>query len=349
MTLLCGAAIVGCGQRSSEQVGTPARVVAAAPSPEVAMEAPPPPPPPPVDVVEIRVLSAELAGRMANGEHWDREDAEAGAGVPKALRRYVELHPELTGYTDWIGLPVDDDRFAEEVSESPAADPMVVVELDGAVARSQVVARSFTPVWDFSFRFLYGQLGARVGVPRGSLARIHVLDYDGPGAVDAAGTTVIPVDELLAKPVHELGPFGSVKKLLVEVRTLDPPEAEDAAVEKRLAVPGTVPWTDTGIDLEAGQRVVIRAADEVCTGPETPYCSGPEGQREPDTRNNLPGFLALGHGALVAAVGDTRFAIQREQRFVAPASGRLRLGVNDTDVENNHGAYAVHIVIYELP
>jgi hypothetical protein len=101
--------------------------------------------------------------------------------------------------------------------------------------------------------------------------------------------------------------------------------------------------------LQAGQRVLIRAADEVCTGPELRFCSGPEGQRRADARNNLPGFLELGHGALIAAVGDARFAVQRELGFVAPASGSLLLGVNDRDVVNNSGSYAAHIVVYALP
>ncbi|GAB4564494.1 MAG: hypothetical protein Tsb0020_14750 [Haliangiales bacterium] len=332
-------ALAGCNPRPPAEAAPRASVV------EPAEE----PPPPPVDLVQITVLSAEIQGRMANGQHWDDDDDEPSGTGAKLFERYLEYHPELFGYTDWVGIPITDPELPEQAEDSEAADPMVLIELDGAVARSPVIPRSFTPVWDFAYRFLYGQLGERVGVPRGSLARIHVVDYDGPGDFEAVGTTVIPIDELLAAQVHEIGPFGAVAKLILQVDVIPPPAAPDARTSTRLAVPGTAPWTDTGIDIQAGQRVLIRAADEVCTGSSMPYCSGPEGQREPDTRNNLPGFLALGHGALVGAIGDTRFAVLRQREFIAPAGGRLMLGVNDESVGNNRGAYAVHVEVYEVP
>ena len=330
-------ALAACAQRPSEPVDAPMQPRPAEPPSE-----------PPV-LVHMTVVSAELKGQMASGAAWDDKDERGPDQLPQPLLRYLDQHPALA--SGWLGVPVDDDALPANAQASTAPDPMVVIELDdGPVFRSHAVLRSFTPLWDFSFRFVRGQAGEYQGVPRGATARIHVFDYDGPARVEAIGTAVVALDELLAQPVATLGPFGGVTSLVLQARTLAVPEDIDAVLlEQRVAVPGKGPWIDTGIVLLAGQRVLIRAADQVCTASTLASCSGPEGQRAPDPRNNLPGFPTLGHGALVAAVGDVRLAVQRELAFVAAASGRLLLGVNDHHVENNRGAYEAHIVVYAVP
>jgi hypothetical protein len=201
--------------------------------------------------------------------------------------------------------------------------------------------RAFNPVWDFTLQFPVGPGYSA----RDTTVRVQVVDYDGPTRFDTLGSTVISVDELLAKPLHQLGAFGSVKQLTVEVATIEVDDPKPEPSVFRIAVPGNAKWTDTGVELTAGQRVAIDAADEVCTsGEKLSACSGPEGQRKTSSYN-LPGFDSLGHGALVAALGDTRFSIGRDRTFIAPSSGRLRLGVNDTKSDDNRGAYAVRIKV----
>lgn len=338
-------ALAACAQRPPDPTAPPMRPRPALPAPEP----PAPPPPPPPELVQMTVVSAELQGQMASGGAWDSRDDGGPVQLPQPLARHVEQHPELA--LDRLGVAIDDEELPARAQASPAPDPMVVIELgDGPVFRSHAVLRSFTPLWDFSLRFVRGQVGEYQGVPRGAIARIHVFDYDGPGRLEPIGTAVMPLDELIAQPVATLGPFGGVTSLVLQTRTLPLPEDPDAVLlEQRVAVPGQGPWIDTGVVLQAGQRVLIRAADQVCTAPALGTCSGPEGQREPNPRFNRPGFPALGHGALVAAVGDTRFAVQRELAFVAAASGRLLLGVNDSHVDNNSGAYVAHIVVYAAP
>jgi hypothetical protein len=330
-------ALAACAQHSPEPTEAPVQ-----PAPAL-------PPPDPPELVQMTVVSAELQGQMASGAAWDGKDERGPAQLPQPLARYLEQHPEVA--PDWLGIPLGEEELPEQAQASPAPDPMVVIELgDGPVFRSHAVPRSFTPLWDFSFRFVRGQLGEYAGVPRGATARIHVFDYDGPGRIESIGTAVVPLDGLLAQPVATIGPFGGVTSLVLQTRLLAPPEHPDAVLlEQRVAVPGKGPWIDTGIVLQAGQRVLIRAADQVCTASTLASCSGPEGQRAADPRNNLPGFPALGHGALVAAVGDVRLPVQRELAFVAAAGGRLLLGVNDHHIENNSGAYQAHIVVYAVP
>jgi hypothetical protein len=333
---LAALALVACAQRPPDPTEPPMR-----PRPAL-------PPPEPTELVQMTVVSAELQGQMASGAPWDGDD-ESPVPLPQPLARYLEQHPELA--SDWLGVVVGDDEMPAHAQASPAPDPMVVIELgDGPVFRSHTVPRSFTPLWDFSFRFIRGQVGEYQGVPRGATARIHVFDYDGPTRVEPIGTAVVPLDGLLAQPVATIGPFGGVTSLVLQTRMLPLP-ADPAAVllEQRVAVPGQGPWLDTGVVLQAGQRVLIRAADQVCTTATLNACSGPEGQRAPNPRHNRPGFSSLGHGALVGAVGDVRFAVQREIAFVAAASGRLLLGVNDAQFENNSGAYEAHIVVYAAP
>ena len=287
-------------------------------------------------LLELTLVSADIQGHMANGEHWDR-DGQKSDVTPPAMANYLAQHPELVDTQDTVGLPLQDPELAERASESKAADPVVLLEIGDQVFRSPVRPRAFNPIWDFPLHVVARD-------PATESVRIHVLDYDGPGKYDAIGSTVVSVEQLLAQPVHTLPAFGAVDKLILQARSL-PPNPEVTNQGTRLAVPGKPTWTDTGIRVIAGQQVHITAADEVCTTLDDPDdCSGPEGQSAPKDPN-VPGFSDLGHGALIAVLGDTRFHVGRELKFVAPASGILRLGINDTHSINNKGAYAVHVVV----
>lgn len=305
---------------------------------EPAKPAEDPPPPPSPKLVTVTVISAEIAGTMPNGQEWDAKDAKSAQTIDKAIAQYFADHPELDDTQDMVGIPIDAAKLGEEAKSSVAADPMVLVQIGNDVYRSPMRPRAFNPVWDFPFQFVYDP-----AKESGTVVRILVVDYDGPTRFDTIGAQVIDIESLLAKPVHELAAFGSVNKLVLQVATADLP-ASDKRV-RRIAVPGSSSWTDAGIDVTAGQRITITAADEVCTTKSgNEKCSGPEGQRV-TSDYNLPGFKKLGHGALVGALGDTRFAVKRERTLIAPSSGRLRLGVNDGDAGNNRGSYAVQITV----
>jgi hypothetical protein len=336
--------------RTSSSTQTQKVASAAELAPPAEPEPPPPPPPPPGVIVTLTVVSAEIEGKMPNGAEWDAKEPSAVGGVPGPIARYLDQHPELFGQATYLGIPVDAPKLEDNAKKTPAADPMVIVEVGPKVFRSPVKPRQFHPVWDFAATFLYGeQDDGRAGVAKGSTLQLHVVDYDGPHLYDVVGSTLLEVDELLSKKVHEMGPFGSVKKLVVTVAETPLPEGDAAPSSTRLAVPGTAAWTDSGIDLIAGQRVVIDAADEVCSkGGSLDHCSGPEGQRKTSSYN-VPGFDKLGHGALIGAIGDTRFPVRRQLSFVAPSSGRLLLGINDKDTRDNRGSYAVRVQVYPVP
>jgi hypothetical protein len=335
--------LAACGSGAATDVEAPATV------PTTTTATAQEPPPPEGWLVEVTVVSAEIEGLMPNGDQWDDKGGKTEGDPEATLTAYLARHPELAGTEKMIGIPIEAEDRGKHAKDSTAVDPMVVLEVGGVVFRTPMRPREFSPVWSFPVRFVVGELAALRGVPTDESVKIHVVDYDGPRQFDAIGTTLVPVRELIGKPTHRIGPFGSVKSLALEVKLLPTPANDAEPSAMRLAVPSSHSWTDTGIDIVAGQRVTVDAADEVCTkGDSVQHCSGPEGQRV-TSGSNVKGFEKLGHGALVAAVGDTRFGVGRKATFVAPSSGRLYLGINDKDVGNNKGSYAVRVVIEVLP
>ncbi len=345
-------ALVGCGSSGAKSAPTtpetsptttsvPATTVASSAETAVADV---PPAPVPHQLVTVTVVAGEVQGAMPNGEQWDaKKHAKDAGAVDGPIALYIECHPELRHTLGTVGVPIEAAKLAVEADKTPAADPMVLVQIGDRVFRSPVRPRAFSPVWNFSFQFSYG--GNRAGVAPDELVRVHVVDYDGPTRFDTIGATVIEARELVGRKLHQLGPFGSVKQLTLEVDTTPMPDTPPEPSVVRIAVPGTVSWTDTGIDLVAGQKITIDAADEVCfNGNKVDWCAGPEGLRIKH-KSNLPGFETVRHGRLVGAIGDTRFPIGRAHTFVAASSGRLRLGINDKNTVNNRGSYAVRVLI----
>ena len=245
------------------------------------------------------------------------------------LDRWQAAHPELDGTDALIGEPVDVPGVLAAARKSPGPDPLVLVEVGKTVYRTTLAPGQFQPVWKFP---LVATLGPDDAI------QITVIDWDGPETFDIIGDTLVPSKTLLASRSIELPRFGNVERLLLEVVP-----APSTAASRRVVVAGRDGWVQSGITLTAGQTVTIRAAGEVCTkGSDRTRCSGPEGQpRLSDA--SIPGFEKTGHGALLGAVGDVRFFIGRERRFVAPSSGPLLLGVNDGNQENNSGSYEAAI------
>lgn len=155
------------------------------------------------------------------------------------------------------------------------------------------------------------------------------------------------------------------------------------AADRTLNVPATQPWTDTGLDLHAGERIQISATGEVTVSSRkltalTEYWSarsaydsrvGPRGTYRFEPLDLLRGKYRLalkpGAGAPTASVFPLPAAywgpwpaygligrIGREGRpfyvggqldLTAPAAGRLELGINDFDCSDNQGAWAVRL------
>ena len=110
-----------------------------------------------------------------------------------------------------------------------------------------------------------------------------------------------------------------------------------------VSVAGNQAWTDTGLDVREGDRITFAATGQIRLSANRTHIAGPGGAgaiRSP----NYP-VPAVAAGALIGRVGDgAPFLIGLGRTAVAmPGSGRLHLGINDDDVRDNSGSFAVRI------
>jgi hypothetical protein len=112
-------------------------------------------------------------------------------------------------------------------------------------------------------------------------------------------------------------------------------------------VPGTVAWTDTGIDVRSGDLLAIEASGEIQAGPDQPAI-GPDGAHDPGLRVfNLPELQGANHAALIGRIGEagSPFLVGPILKASADRDGRLFLGINDMGVDNNAGAFDVVVTV----
>lgn len=130
-----------------------------------------------------------------------------------------------------------------------------------------------------------------------------------------------------------------------------PATSPPTTAPKNVTVPGTVAFTDTGIDVAPGDTITIDATGSITVAPTPDYTVGPDGgTNHPEwSQFNLQvggAPLPAGHGALVAKIanGNPR-PVGHHAQFVADASGRLFLGINDVGVDNNTGQFQAQVSI----
>jgi hypothetical protein len=115
--------------------------------------------------------------------------------------------------------------------------------------------------------------------------------------------------------------------------------------EKQIIVVANASWTDTGIDLTAGQNIYMEAIGEIRWGPNrranpTGELNSPYNSARP--LPNRPGAALIGR---IAASGDPFFVGDDRGAFRIHSSGRLLLGINDDYLQDNSGYFRV-IVYY---
>ncbi len=121
-------------------------------------------------------------------------------------------------------------------------------------------------------------------------------------------------------------------------------------LSQEVQLTGDESWIDTGIDVQAGEHVLVTATGKLHYA-DAKDDNGPEGLARgfKDLLRVLP-FNATGRGALIGRIGnqDTAqpFAIGARREVVAPISGRLSVGINQTTSDTGDGNYAVRIEVY---
>ncbi len=127
-----------------------------------------------------------------------------------------------------------------------------------------------------------------------------------------------------------------------------PPRAPRVSQEVQLS--GDSSWFDTGIDVQAGEHVVVTATGTMrYAGQQTDTAPAGIPRGFKDLLRDLPDNEA-GRGALIGRIGDKDtsqpFLLGAKRDLVSPISGRLSVGINQLAGDTGDGTYIVEIKIY---
>lgn len=102
-------------------------------------------------------------------------------------------------------------------------------------------------------------------------------------------------------------------------------------------------WTDTGIDVRAGDVITLSADGTVGLSTNTQDVAAPSGSRTGRRAQDAP-LRDQPAGALIARIGDAApIMIGQRESITARTAGRLYLGVNDDYLLDNRGQFRVTI------
>ena len=116
-------------------------------------------------------------------------------------------------------------------------------------------------------------------------------------------------------------------------------------IGKSFTVSGKADWFDTGIDVKEGQIIEMNSSGKIIWNlEEQKYCD-PDGAI-PYTRWGNKPLLGAGTGALIGKIGgdpSESFLVGKKREIHVYKSGRLYLGINDDNTNDNEGMYRVRI------
>lgn len=149
----------------------------------------------------------------------------------------------------------------------------------------------------------------------------------------------------LAGPAQDTQQTPRQDPLIVKKSSTKPSAGQKGA--KNVDVAATREWTDTGVDLAPGDKLLITATGTL-KFPSTVDPAGPNGLPRgwKDLLRNLP-VNEAGRGALIGRIGDTDtsqpFLVGARRELLAPHSGRLFLGINQIQTERGEGTFHARI------
>jgi PA-IL-like protein len=111
--------------------------------------------------------------------------------------------------------------------------------------------------------------------------------------------------------------------------------------ERQVNVAATVDWTDTGVQVRAGQTIYVQASGQVRWGRDRR--DGPEGENNSPFNQARPLPNRPG-AALIGRIGGDVFFIGGGQGPIRVRNGgRLELGINDEYLQDNSGSFRVTV------
>ena len=136
-----------------------------------------------------------------------------------------------------------------------------------------------------------------------------------------------------------LGNFAVQTEGTVNTPTPVQPEAAPGSVN----VPANARWVTTNITVGRNDRVAFSATGQVQLSPDAEDKATPAGSQRGTRATAAAPAPSLLAGALIGRIGNgAPFAIgDQTQPLPMPGAGPLFLAVNDDQVDDNHGAFAV--------
>jgi len=163
----------------------------------------------------------------------------------------------------------------------------------------------------------------------------------------AAG--VLP-PRLAAQLVPDPSPPSAQPKSSAQTSSSTQTPSGKRRLSQEIQLSGDQLWSDTSIDVQAGERVVVTATGNLRYS-DAPDDNGPEGRTRgfSDLIRILP-FNDAGRGAFLGLIGDAAtsqpFLIGAHRDVVAPISGRLSVGINQSQEDTATGTYSARIEVY---
>jgi hypothetical protein len=127
-------------------------------------------------------------------------------------------------------------------------------------------------------------------------------------------------------------------------------DANKVIQRKSFTLEGGKVWVDTGLTLQPGQRIVVTSEGSLRYA-DAKTDNGPDGLTRgfKDLIRILPNN-GVGRGTVIGRIGDADiaqvFVIGAKKEIVAPVSGKLALGINQSDVDTGTGSYKVKVEVY---
>ena len=115
------------------------------------------------------------------------------------------------------------------------------------------------------------------------------------------------------------------------------------ATQRSIRVNSQHRWTDTGIDVRAGDVITFSASGTITMSDDTGDTASPAGSTRGRTAPDAPVLNQLAGGLLARIGGWSPTFIGNRGTWTAPVGGRLFLGVNDDHLPDNRGEFVVQV------
>ena len=143
---------------------------------------------------------------------------------------------------------------------------------------------------------------------------------------------------------RDLNRDGVLSRREFEVTTGAGTVPGSTAASRSVRVNAQQRWTDTGLDVRAGDTLTFDASGTIQMSDNREDLASPAGSRVGRRAPDAPVLSQLA-GGLLARIGDygpTIFVGDRRS-ITTPASGRVYLGVNDDHLPDNSGEFVVNV------